>query len=85
MISIQDRVLDEDKVCRSVHPCELRSPDGAVHHEVYSGASWEFANRTFLHRRVDLDLSHVRVATVLVVGQHSDLDHEGSDGVVHQI
>lgn len=83
-------VFDKDKLCSSVRPCEqertqLRSPDGPVHHKVYSGASWEFANRTFLHRRVDLDLSHVRVATVLVVGQHSDLDHEGSYGVVHQI
>lgn len=62
-----------------------RSPDGAVHHEVDSGASWEFADGALLHRRVDFNLAHVCVAAVLVVGQDGDLDHEGPDGVVHQV
>lgn len=59
-----------------------RSPDGAVHHEVDRGASWELADGALLHGRVDFDLPHVGVSAVLVVGQNRDLDHEGSDGLV---
>lgn len=58
------------------------SPDGAVHHEVHRGASWELPDGALLHRRVDFDLPHVSVSAVLVVGQHSDLDHEGADRLV---
>lgn len=31
------------------------------------------------HRGMDLNLPHVSVTTVLVVGQHGDLDHERID------
>lgn len=59
-----------------------RSPDGAIHHEVDRGASWELSDGALLHGRVDFDLSHVSVAAVLVVGEHGDLDHESADGLV---
>ena len=58
------------------------SPDGPVHHEVHRGAARELPDGALLHGRVDLDLSHVGVAAVLVVGQHGHLDHEGPDGTV---
>lgn len=61
------------------------SPDGAVHHEVDRGASWELPNGAFLHRRVDFDLPHVSVSAVLVVGQHGDLDHEGADRLIRPL
>lgn len=61
---------------------QSRSPDGAVHHEVDRGASRELPDGALLHRRVDFDLPHVCVPAVLVVGEHSDLDHEGADGLV---
>lgn len=60
----------------------IGSPDGAVHHEVHRGASWELADGALLHGRVNLDLPHVRVSAVLVVGEHGDLDHEGTDWFV---
>lgn len=62
--------------------CQVPSPDGAVHHEVDRGASWELPDGALLHRRVDLDLTHVGVAAVLVVGQDGNLDHEGADRLV---
>lgn len=63
-------------------PGQSRSPDGAVHHEVDSGASWELADGALLHRCVNFDLPHVRVSAILVIGQHGNLDHEGADGLV---
>lgn len=59
-----------------------RSPDGAIHHKVHRGASWELSDGALLHWRVDFDLPHVCVSAVLVVGQHRNLDHEGADRLV---
>lgn len=59
-----------------------RSPDGAIHHKVHRGASWELPDGALLHWRVDFDLPHVCVSAVLVVGQHRNLDHEGADRLV---
>lgn len=61
---------------------QSRSPDGAVHHKVNCGASWELSYGALLHWRVDFDLPHVCVSAVLVVGKHCDLDHEGADWLV---
>lgn len=62
-----------------------RSPDGPVHHKVDRGASWELADGALLDRSVHFDLPHVSVASVLVVGQDRDLDHEGADRLVRPL
>lgn len=58
------------------------SPDGAVHHEVHCGAAWELSDGALLYGGVNLDLTHVCVPAVLVVGEYSDLDHEGADWLI---
>lgn len=61
------------------------SSDGAVHHEVDRGASWEIPDGALLDRSVHFDLPHVSVPSVLVIGQNRNLDHEGADGLVRPL
>lgn len=70
---------------RNLQNIMVQSSDGAVHHEVHRGASWEFPDGALLDRCVDFDLSHVCVSAVLMVRQHRDLDHEGADRIVRTL